>query len=135
MAKVTVPNIVPDNMADKMTRLFLQTILKILRSDPKTEQELRTILWIRHSNAESTGQSQLPIKQEAEPDGLVILQMEAQFPGGAAILVTVLEQNLNSAIPVDNAAPPGRYTVVVSFVVDKDGTISELLHLTIPGHS
>jgi protein TonB len=62
------------------------------------------------------------------------VQIEAKFPGGAGAWQKYLERNLNSNVPVDNGAPPGNYTVVVSFLVDKSGNISEVQALNDPGY-
>ncbi len=45
-----------------------------------------------------------------------------------------LERNLNSSVPVDNGAPPGKYTVVVSFIVDKTGALSDIKAENDPGY-
>jgi len=45
-----------------------------------------------------------------------------------------LERNLNANIPVDNGAPVGRYSVVVQFVVDKEGNVSDIQALTNHGY-
>jgi antitoxin component YwqK of YwqJK toxin-antitoxin module len=53
-------------------------------------------------------------------------EVEASFPGGAKEFRKFLEQNLNANTPVDNGAPAGIYTVIVKFVVGKDGSISDI---------
>ncbi len=58
------------------------------------------------------------------------VQVEAKFPGDWN---KFLERNLNSQVPADNLAPPGKYTVTVSFRVDKDGSISEVQAINDPG--
>lgn len=45
-----------------------------------------------------------------------------------------LEKNLDGNVPVTNNAPPGRYSVVIRFVVDTDGSISEITPLTQHGY-
>ena len=37
-------------------------------------------------------------------------------------------------MPVENGAPVGKYTVLLSFLVDRDGNISEIQALTDPGY-
>ena len=59
------------------------------------------------------------------------VQVEAKFPGDWN---KFLERNLNSQVPADNLAPPGQYTVTVSFRVDKDGSISEVQAINDPGY-
>src|SRR6476659_3809682 len=84
---------------------------------------------------QSTGQVEAPKAQEEDYDKeFKTVQIEAKFPGGAGAWQKYLERNLNSNVPVDNGAPPGNYTVVVSFLVDKSGNISEVQSLNDPGY-
>ena len=84
---------------------------------------------------QSTGQVEAPKAQEEDYDKeFKTVQIEAKFPGGAGAWQKYLERNLNSNVPVDNGAPPGNYTVVVSFLVDKSGNISEVQALNDPGY-
>jgi protein TonB len=45
-----------------------------------------------------------------------------------------LERNLNANVPRDNDAPAGRYSVVIQFVVDKEGNVSDIKALTEHGY-
>jgi protein TonB len=54
------------------------------------------------------------------------VENEAEFPGGLAGWSNYLRKNLDPNTPVDNGAPEGNYTVVVRFVVSKDGSISDV---------
>jgi len=84
---------------------------------------------------QSTGQVEAPKAQEQDYDKeFKTVQIEAKFPGGAGAWQKYLERNLNSNVPVDNGAPPGNYTVIVSFLVDKSGNISEVQALNDPGY-
>ena len=58
------------------------------------------------------------------------VDVEATFSGGEAAWRKYLEQNLNPNVPVENGAPIGIYTVLVQFIVDKTGTISDIKTLT-----
>ncbi len=62
------------------------------------------------------------------------VEVEAKFPGGDAKWRQFLERNLNPNAPVDNGAPDGTYTVLVQFIVDKEGNISEVRPLTSHGY-
>jgi len=84
---------------------------------------------------QSTGQVEAPKAQTEDYDKeFKTVQIEAKFPGGAGAWQKYLERNLNSNVPVDNGAPPGNYTVIVSFLVDKSGNISEVQALNDPGY-
>jgi len=62
------------------------------------------------------------------------VQIEAKFPGGPAVWQKYLEKNLNSNILVWNNAPACAYRVVVSFLVDASGHVSEVQALNDPGY-
>jgi periplasmic protein TonB len=62
------------------------------------------------------------------------VEFEATFPGGDAGWRKYLERSLNAAVPVENGAPAGTYTVVVQFVVDRAGEISDVRALTRHGY-
>jgi len=57
-----------------------------------------------------------------------------QFPGGEEALAKYLEQNLNHKLPQERGGPEGKYTVVLSFLVEEDGTISNLEARNDPGY-
>lgn len=65
--------------------------------------------------------------------GFVTVQVEARFPGGAEAWKKYLERNLNRDLPIENGASIGRYTVIVSFVVDKEGNLSDVKAENNPG--
>ncbi len=65
------------------------------------------------------------------------VQVEAKFPCEANkndCWGKYLQRNLNNQTPADNGAAPGNYTVTVSFLVDKDGNISQVQALNDPGY-
>ena len=66
---------------------------------------------------------------EIEKDDKIIFEkteIEASFPGGVQAWRRHLEGTLSAAIPSDNGAPNGIYTVIVQFIVHKDGSISDV---------
>jgi len=74
-------------------------------------------------------------KQEEDYDKVfTVVQIAAEFPGGIAAWAKYLERNLNRDLPVENGAPAGKYTVVVSFIVSKDGSISDVVSENDPGY-
>lgn len=58
------------------------------------------------------------------------VEVDATFVGGESAWRRFLERNLNPSAPVDNGAPSGTYTVVVQFIVDKGGNVSDVKALT-----
>lgn len=53
-------------------------------------------------------------------------EKEAEFEGGAKAWAKFLKANLNANIPYLNKAKPGVYTVIIRFIVNKVGEISEI---------
>ena len=62
------------------------------------------------------------------------VDIEASFPGGDSNWRQYLERNANGQVATDNGALEGTYTVVVQFVVDKEGNISDVRSLTNHGY-
>lgn len=62
------------------------------------------------------------------------VMVEARFPGGAKGWQTFLEQTLKVNTPVKHRAPAGSYNVLVSFLVLKNGTVTEAEVLNDPGY-
>jgi hypothetical protein len=54
------------------------------------------------------------------------VDVEASFKGGVEAWISFVQKNLKGDVPVDNGAPAGHHTVVVQFIVDGEGTISEI---------
>ncbi len=61
------------------------------------------------------------------------VEVEASFKGGEKEWRRFLERNLDANTPVENGAPAGSYTVVVQFIVDKEGKISDVKAITSRG--
>lgn len=84
---------------------------------------------------ESKGIGVEPLKKGIDEDALMAtVQIEAQFPGGLGAWKKFLERNLNSDVPGENGAPAANYTVIVSFVVDRFGNISDVKAENDPGY-
>jgi len=60
----------------------------------------------------------------------VKVDAEADFPGSNPAWRKHLERNLYVMAPIENGAPAGIYTVIVQFIVDKEGIISDVKALT-----
>lgn len=54
------------------------------------------------------------------------VEIQASFPGGKDAWETYLKNNLNFGIVDQNHGPVGKYTVMVSYIVDKDGNITDV---------
>jgi hypothetical protein len=64
----------------------------------------------------------------------IIVQKPAEFPGGQNGWVSYLERTLDRDLPERRGAPDGKYSVVVSFVVDKEGNITNVKAENNPGY-
>ncbi|OIR12147.1 hypothetical protein GALL_63980 [mine drainage metagenome] len=73
-------------------------------------------------------------KEEDYDKIFTVVQIPAEFPGGLPAWTKYLERNLNRDLPVENGAPPGKYTVYVTFIVDKTGGISDVQAENDPGY-
>jgi hypothetical protein len=85
-----------------------------------------------------TGYKVKPIDIETKESNynklFTVVQIPAEFPGGVPAWGRYLERNLNRDLPVEKKAPSGKYTVTVSFTVDKTGGISEIKAENDPGY-
>lgn len=87
---------------------------------------------ISQTLTDGTGKGLLEEKTTKEPDGpFERVEIDAKFDGNWE---KFLLRNLNPQTPIDNDAPVGMYTVVIQFVVDLDGTVSDLRALTNHGY-
>ncbi|HEY0299559.1 MAG TPA: energy transducer TonB, partial [Arachidicoccus sp.] len=59
-------------------------------------------------------------------------QVEPSFPGGPGAWVQYLQQNLHERVPADNHAPAGQYSIVVSFLINKQGNVSDVKAIAAP---
>ncbi len=62
------------------------------------------------------------------------VDVEASFKGGPDGWRQFLEKNLNAEVPARRGAPAGQYTVVVQFIVDQEGKVSDIKALTRHGY-
>lgn len=73
-------------------------------------------------------------KTDDEDKVFTKVEKEAAFPGGDDAWRRYLERNLNAQVPVDNGAPEGNHTVIVKFIVSRDGSISDVTCVKDPGY-
>jgi len=73
----------------------------------------------------------------AEQDSILLekviftkVELEASFPGGEKEWKLFLEKNLDPMTPIQNGAPVGIYKVIVQFIVDRSGVVSDIRALT-----
>ena len=76
--------------------------------------------------SKGTGVVEAPKQDEDYDKVFTSVQIEAEFPGGPSAWKRYLERNLNQNVPSENGAPPGKYTVILNFQVDKNGNVSDI---------
>ncbi|MBI5372308.1 MAG: energy transducer TonB [Sphingobacteriales bacterium] len=62
------------------------------------------------------------------------VEVEAGYPGGPGAWRKFLVKTINPAVPVDQHSPAGVFTVMIQFIVNKDGTLTDLKPLTTYGY-
>lgn len=69
----------------------------------------------------------LPALAQSAPDKVFTkVDTEASFPGGDEAWKEYLQKNLRGNVPVKKKAPPGVYKVVVKFIVDTEGNLTDI---------
>lgn len=58
----------------------------------------------------------------------------AKFPGGSDAWVEYLNSKLNYNVPINNNAPSGQYPIAFSFIIDKEGNITNIVFDKDPGY-
>ena len=66
--------------------------------------------------------------QRVDEDNIVFtkVEQEAQFPKGSEGWMKFLMKTLDGNKPIKNGAPSGTYTVIIKFIVTKDGKVSDV---------
>ncbi|MFT3904429.1 MAG: energy transducer TonB [Niabella sp.] len=73
-------------------------------------------------------------KPDPEPEIFTKVEIDAEYPGGNNAWRNYLDRNLRPDVPVENGAPPGSYQVMIQFVVDVAGVVSDVKALTNHGY-
>lgn len=77
------------------------------------------------------GKGIIDVPKNTEPDIFEKVEIDAKFAGNWEKFLT---RNLNPNTPVDNGAAPGNYVVLVQFVVDVDGSVSQIKPISNAGY-
>ncbi|MBI2284771.1 MAG: energy transducer TonB [Bacteroidetes bacterium] len=134
MAKVTPPRIVADDQVKaedevkEIDQLENTRIGTINQEGPKDEGVVAPPV------EKTTGVVENFRETDEMDKVFASVQIEAQFLGGIAAWRKYLERNLNQDIAAQNGAPPADYSVLVSFIVDREGNISDVRAENDPGY-
>jgi protein TonB len=75
------------------------------------------------------------ITKEKKPKKIYTkVEITRAFPRGDSSWVQSLEKLLNESIPVKNGAKAGKYIVEVRFLIERDGSLADLVCLKDPGY-
>ena len=135
ITKFTPPKIVEDAKVEEKNEMKEQEVLEDTKIGTINQEGIKDEGKIEMPEVKGTGEVAAP-KQEVEDydKEFTSVQIEASFPGGMPAWRRFLERNLNDRVVEENGGPPGKYTVIVSFRVDKDGSITEVKAENNPGH-
>ncbi len=133
IARVTPPVIVPDEQVTDEDIIRENTSLENVQIGTINQAGQQSDV-VAPPVEQGTGLATTPGTQNEDYDRVFFnVQKEAMFPGGDKAWIRFLERHLDNNTPVDNGAPAGRYTVIISFVVDKQGNLSEIKAENNPG--
>jgi periplasmic protein TonB len=131
--KFTPPKVLPDEEVkpeDKPEEIKDDQVIstKTVESDNKEA--------VVAAPVEDKGTQVAAVPQKDDDEGKIFtkVEVEAGFPGGDAAWGNFLRKNLNVEIPGENGAPEGNHTVVVRFIVSKDGSLSDIQCESDPGY-
>lgn len=131
VTKFTPPKIVKDEEVKPEEEIKEQEKLEDTKIGTFNQEGIKTDVVAPPPEAKGTGTVVAPKATEDYDKEFTSVQVEAKFPGDWN---KFLERNLNAEVPTDNGAPTGTYSVTVSFLVDKEGNISEVQALNDPGY-
>lgn len=125
MAKFTPPIIAPDEEVkeeDKLKEIEKLDDVQVALENKEGVKMTETVPVID----EGTKVIEEPKDETNYDQTFTKVEVEAKFPGGSEAWRKFLTRNLNASAPIDNGAAPGQYTVIVQFIVDKEGQVSEV---------
>ena len=107
----------------KIFPLLMVAILIALNSYSQEKKELDSITVNKDSSA---------IKDTSKKAAKI--EVQASFPGGQVAWERYLFRNLRNEVAENNNAPNGTYTVQISFIINVDGTVSDVTAKNDPGY-
>lgn len=129
--KEMLPPVVKSNV-DPKSKIETITDRDVIGIETNPDGKDNAIVGVMIDKVERLGDTliaklQEPIKAKEEDKIIYInVQQEASFPGGAAAWRKFLMRELNPNRVMENGVAPGAYTVLVEFVVSKNGELSDV---------
>lgn len=134
MAKVTPPKIVADDQVKAEDEVKEIDQLENTRIGTINQEGAKDEGFVAPPVEKSTGVVDNVLEKDDIDKVFASVQIEAQFLGGIAAWRKYLERNLDQDIAAQNGAPPADYSVIVSFIVDREGNISDVRAENDPGY-
>ena len=129
----------PDSLKTA-TYLYIYSFTDSLKNT-FNEKEVSFIKGKPRTNSEANFVGQRGLLKEYDSTGIVKTDsvftrklQEAEFINGEDGWRNFLRKTLNPMVLVDNHAPDGKYTVILSFIVNPDGTLSDIKPENDPGY-
>lgn len=85
-------------------------------------------IYTQKINSKVPTKSSHDIPATSEEDKIIFtkVEIEPEFPGGKAGLESYLQKNLMPSIPENEGWKPGTYTVQLKFIVENDGSLTDI---------
>jgi periplasmic protein TonB len=133
MTKFTPPKIVPDEQVKKEDVPPEVEKLQDTKIDVVSQEGIKTDIQAPPVD-EGKAVVAAPKDETNYDQTFTKVEIDAEFPGGLSAWKRYLERNLNQNVASDNGAPAGTYRVVVQFIVDKEGNVSDVKPMTSFGY-
>lgn len=122
------------NKDEKTETIIVQD--SIVREKPVTPSDSVTVI----EAPKDQSATQEPVFKDKKgniipgPEIYTKVDIDAAFPGGSDAWRDFLVRNLRGEVATKNGAPPGTYTTIVQFIVDREGKVSDVKALTNEGY-
>lgn len=126
--RLTQPTIVDDKDVDEPMSTqddLIDAKIDVVKTDGVIDEGIATLQNLDNDKA--------IIEDKVNKEDIIFTKVEidARFDGNWE---KFLLRNLNPQVPIDNNAPPGNYRVIMQFVVDVDGNVSDIKALSNLGY-
>ena len=134
MAQFVAPKIVEDDLVKPQDEIKEMDLLENIHIGTANQEGVKNDDVIQAPTEPTTIGPDLLKRPDDIDKPFTTVQIEAQFPGGINEWTKYLQRNLNKDLPSENGAPAADYAVIVSFIVDRNGTISDVKAENDPGY-
>ena len=107
---------------------------KTKEAEPKPVEQADTVLVKKDTVKIAETEIGEVVKPNPEPIIFSKVEIDAAYPGGPMSWRNYLQKNLRAAVALDNGAAPGTYTAIIQFIVEKEGSVSNIKPLTSIGY-